>query len=93
MSNMSLCEINEEEPIGAEEFLEKTNKLCGQGAISLQSKSHNIEEATEELIELLYPEYKNISDFEHDLDLDEPPTSEAHLTGPGETTTTDHQQQ
>jgi dynein heavy chain, axonemal len=66
MSNLVLCEINDEEPISADDFLEKTNDLCTHGALMLQSKSHNIEEATEELIELLYPEYKNNIDMENE---------------------------
>lgn len=71
MSNLILCEINDEEPISAEEFLEKTNDLCTHGAILLQAKSHNIEEATEELIELLYPEYKNNAEMENDQENEE----------------------
>ena len=68
MSNLTLCEINDDEPISAEDFLEKTIEMCTHGAQSLQAKSHNIEEATEELIELLYPEYKNNPDQENEQD-------------------------
>jgi dynein heavy chain len=62
MTNIVLCEINENEPIAAEEFLEKTEKMCEIGASNLQIKSNNIEDATEELIMLLYPEYNRIEE-------------------------------
>lgn len=59
MSNTVLCEISEEEPLAVEEFVHRTEELCEKGALSLQAKSKNVEEAAEELIELLYPDYKS----------------------------------
>jgi dynein heavy chain len=58
ITNINLSEINDDEPAYIDDFLSKTVKLCEIGAISLQSKSQNIEDATEELIDLLYPDYK-----------------------------------
>lgn len=69
MSNTPLCEIPDEEPISIEEFVHRTEELCEIGAAALQTKSHNIEEATEELIELLYPDYK--TQLEKVLDQDD----------------------
>lgn len=53
-----LCEINDEEPMSVDEFYKRTEELCEEASVQLQSKSMNVEEATEELIELLYPNYK-----------------------------------
>ena len=68
MTNVSLCEIAENEPVTADEFLQKTERMCEIGASNLQIKSDNIEDATEELIKLLYPEYNSkeekLEDFE-----------------------------
>ena len=69
MSNTVLCELSDQEPISIEGFVQKTEELCEIGANLLQIKSQNIEEATEELIELLYPEYK--SKLEQILELDD----------------------
>ena len=62
MTNIPLCVLYEEEPITIEEFLARTEDLCRRGGELLQAKSSNIEDATEELIELLYPDYKNLTD-------------------------------
>lgn len=53
-----LCEFNEEEPVSVEEFYKRTEELCAEASVHLQSKSMNVEEAAEELIELLYPNYR-----------------------------------
>ena len=71
ITNIALNEINEDEPMSVEEFLQRTEELCELGASSIQSKSSNIEEATEELIELLYPDYKSNNDEHHEEEHEE----------------------
>jgi dynein heavy chain len=56
--NTPLIDLNEEEPVLAEDFLERTQRLCDLGGQSIQIRSSNVEEACEELIELVYPDYK-----------------------------------
>ena len=58
MSNIMLCELPEDEPLTVEQFLERTTDLCTQGANTLQSKSINVEDAANELINMLctFPE-------------------------------------
>ena len=58
ISNTPLVEINDEEAIFVEDFIQRTESLCEQGGRSIQIKSKNVEEATEELIDLIYPDYK-----------------------------------
>lgn len=58
ISSTHLCEFNEDEPVSVDEFFRRTDELCNEASAQLQSKSMNVEEAAEELIELLYPEYK-----------------------------------
>jgi dynein heavy chain len=71
ITNISLSEINDDEPSYIDDFLSKTESLCEIGAVNLQSKSQNIEDATEELIDLLYPDYKRIIDGKLNEDDDE----------------------
>lgn len=54
----TLCELSEDEPMSVEEFFKRTEELCAEASVQLQTKSMNVEEATEELIELLYPNYR-----------------------------------
>lgn len=58
ITDTHLCEFNEEEPVNVEEFYKRTEELCAEASVHLQSKSMNVEEAAEELIELLYPNYR-----------------------------------
>ncbi|XP_077866685.1 dynein axonemal heavy chain 5-like [Saccoglossus kowalevskii] len=53
MSTTMLCELPEDEPWTAEQFLDKTQELCNRGAITLQIKSTQVEEAANELINML----------------------------------------
>lgn len=55
--NTPLVEINDEDAVFVDEFLARAEELCQKGADSIRIKSKNVEEATEELIELIYPEY------------------------------------
>jgi dynein heavy chain, axonemal len=55
MTMTSLCDLNEDEPVLVEDFLHRTEELCNTNGIELQSKSKNIEDAAQELIDLLYP--------------------------------------
>jgi len=64
MLSVSLCESSDEEPILAEDFTRRTEELCEQNAQVVQTKSQNIEEATRELIELLYPDYARIEAYD-----------------------------
>lgn len=55
MANAILCDITEDEPIAVEEFLRRTEELCNQHSTELQFKSKNVEDAAQELIDMLYP--------------------------------------
>ncbi|KAM4687754.1 dynein axonemal heavy chain 5 [Discoglossus pictus] len=63
MSTTLLCKLPEGEPYTCEQFLQMTKDLCAKGAFILHSKSSMVEEAANELINLL-------------LDLDIHPTDE-----------------
>jgi hypothetical protein len=63
ITSTQLCEINDEDPIAIDEFYRRTEELCAEACVLLQTKSLNIEEATEELIELLYPNYRLVFFF------------------------------
>ena len=63
MTNISLCYLEDEEPITADEFYGKTEELCKRSGELLQTKSSNIEDATEELIKLIYPEYNSVPEM------------------------------
>ncbi|KAL8616403.1 Dynein heavy chain 5, axonemal [Nucella lapillus] len=54
MMDMKLCEIPEEEPLSADQFLANTVKLCQKGAWTLNMKSVSVEEAVNELITMLW---------------------------------------
>jgi dynein heavy chain, axonemal len=69
MTNITLCELGDDEPVGVEAFVHKTEELCRVGALSLQAKSQHVEEAVEELVELLYPDYKSASIQENEPSL------------------------
>ena len=60
ITSTALCEINDDEPMSIDQFWHRTQELCVQGGQFLQTKSMNVEEATEELIELLYPNYRHL---------------------------------
>lgn len=60
VATSTLCEIADDEPMSVEAFYRRTEELCAEVSLQLQSKSANVEEATEELIELLYPAYKYV---------------------------------
>ncbi|XP_064611990.1 dynein axonemal heavy chain 5-like isoform X2 [Liolophura sinensis] len=53
MSKTVLCQIPDEEPWTVDHFLENTQMLCARGAQLLQTKSINVEEAANELINML----------------------------------------
>ncbi|XP_064640332.1 dynein axonemal heavy chain 5-like isoform X2 [Lineus longissimus] len=53
MSMATLCELPEDEPWSVDKFLENTQMLCMHGAQNLQSKSINVEDAANELINML----------------------------------------
>ncbi|KAM4704637.1 dynein axonemal heavy chain 5 [Rhinophrynus dorsalis] len=53
MSVTPLCNLPDEEPLACEEFLQMTKNLCGKGALTLDSKSSMVEEAANELINML----------------------------------------
>lgn len=57
MLKTKLCQFNGEEPMTIADFLSTTEELCRLGSQALQVKSKNIEEAVDELIGLVYPEY------------------------------------
>ncbi|XP_057352291.1 dynein axonemal heavy chain 5 isoform X2 [Manis pentadactyla] len=53
MSNTPLCQLPQEEPLTCEEFLQMTKNLCVNGAQILHFKSSLVEEAVNELINML----------------------------------------
>ncbi|ESO89757.1 hypothetical protein LOTGIDRAFT_192667 [Lottia gigantea] len=53
MASTKLCELPEDEPWTVEKFLENTQMLCAKGAQILQTKSQTVEEAANELINML----------------------------------------
>lgn len=54
MATITLCELPEEEAWKVDEFVERTCQLCCKGALQLQSKSVNVEDAVNELIAMLW---------------------------------------
>ncbi|EDV21817.1 uncharacterized protein TRIADDRAFT_59929 [Trichoplax adhaerens] len=54
MSNVQLCELPEDEPWSIAEFVEKTQALCNRGAALLEAKSAQVEEAANELVDMLW---------------------------------------
>ncbi|XP_052714224.1 dynein axonemal heavy chain 5-like isoform X2 [Crassostrea angulata] len=55
MSTTKLCQLPEDEPWLCDAFLENTQMLCAKGAVALQTKSLVVEEAANELINMLCP--------------------------------------
>nr|XP_033785734.1 dynein heavy chain 5, axonemal isoform X1 [Geotrypetes seraphini] len=53
MTTIPLCKLPEEEPYTCEEFLQTTKDLCIKGAQTLHSKSSMVEEAVNELLNML----------------------------------------
>ncbi|EPQ10653.1 Dynein heavy chain 5, axonemal [Myotis brandtii] len=53
MSSTALCQLPQEEPLTCEEFLQMTKDLCVNGAQILHFKSSLVEEAVNELINML----------------------------------------
>ncbi|XP_078543788.1 dynein axonemal heavy chain 5 [Lissotriton helveticus] len=64
MSTISLCSLPEEEPLTCDEFLQMTQELCNKGGHALCTKSSMVEEAANELINMLL-------DMEDQLNKDE----------------------
>ncbi|KAM9386572.1 dynein axonemal heavy chain 5 [Phaethornis superciliosus] len=53
MNRVALCKLPEDEPMSCEEFLQKTKELCIKGSRTLHSKSSLVEDAANELINML----------------------------------------
>ncbi|KAG8442619.1 hypothetical protein GDO86_011415 [Hymenochirus boettgeri] len=53
MSTTPLCKLPEDKPLTCEEFTQMTKDLCGKGAVTLHEKSCMVEEAANELINML----------------------------------------
>ncbi|XP_069709589.1 dynein axonemal heavy chain 5 [Phaenicophaeus curvirostris] len=53
MSRVPLCKLPEDEPLSCEEFLQKTKELCIKGSQTLHLKSSLVEDAANELINIL----------------------------------------
>ncbi|XP_039592867.1 dynein heavy chain 5, axonemal isoform X2 [Polypterus senegalus] len=53
MSSTCLCNLPEDEPCTPEQFAQMTKELCIKGALSLHTKSSLVEEAANELINML----------------------------------------
>ncbi|CAH1269411.1 DNAH5 [Branchiostoma lanceolatum] len=69
MATTVLCELPEEEAWTIEHFLERTQELCSKGASTLQSKSQLVEEAANELIDMLLGD---VEEQEEEQDEEEP---------------------
>ncbi|XP_074730357.1 dynein axonemal heavy chain 5 isoform X5 [Strix uralensis] len=53
MNRVPLCKLPEDEPLSCEEFLRKTKELCLKGSRTLHLKSSLVEDAANELINML----------------------------------------
>ncbi|XP_010139316.1 PREDICTED: dynein heavy chain 5, axonemal-like, partial [Buceros rhinoceros silvestris] len=53
MNRVPLCKLPEDEPLSCEEFLQKTKELCIKGSRNLHLKSSLVEDAVNELINML----------------------------------------
>ncbi|KAM6102183.1 dynein axonemal heavy chain 5 isoform 6-T6 [Theristicus caerulescens] len=53
MNRVVLCKLPEDEPLSCEEFLQKTKELCIKGSRTLHLKSSLVEDAANELINML----------------------------------------
>ncbi|XP_074682115.1 dynein axonemal heavy chain 5 isoform X1 [Strix aluco] len=53
MNRVPLCKLPEDEPLSCEEFLQKTKELCVKGSRTLHLKSSLVEDAANELINML----------------------------------------
>ncbi|CAF0880138.1 unnamed protein product [Rotaria sordida] len=53
IATMSLCDLPEDEPITPDQFLQHTQNLCNLASKQIQLKSHNVEDAVLEVIDLL----------------------------------------
>ncbi|XP_074644897.1 dynein axonemal heavy chain 5-like [Tubulanus polymorphus] len=86
MANVTLCELPEEEPWTVDKFLENTQVLCAKGAQILQSRSINVEDAANELINMLCkceePEEEKYEE-EFETEQDEDAESEGRKSPPG----------
>eukprot|EP00057_Strongylocentrotus_purpuratus_P020210 XP_011674684.1 PREDICTED: dynein heavy chain 5, axonemal-like [Strongylocentrotus purpuratus] len=56
MSEIQLCELPEDEAWTTDQFLKRTQELSNKGAVMLQVKSIQVEEAANELINMLLAE-------------------------------------
>ena len=70
---MKLVELPEDEPWTVHDFLANTDELCVTGARELQTKSVNVEDAANELINMLLTLPETPEDDE-DFEADEPNT-------------------
>uniref|UniRef100_A0A2C9JCN9 AAA+ ATPase domain-containing protein n=1 Tax=Biomphalaria glabrata TaxID=6526 RepID=A0A2C9JCN9_BIOGL len=67
MATTTLCQLPEDEPWTVPDFIENTKKLCAKGAHILQTKSQTVEEAANELINMLC----DVEPVERDADSEE----------------------
>ncbi|XP_076826555.1 dynein axonemal heavy chain 5 isoform X2 [Brachyhypopomus gauderio] len=69
MSAIALCSLPEDDPITCEEFVQTTKELCVKGAQSLHARSILVEEAANELINMLLdPEQKEKREEEEEVE-------------------------
>ncbi|GFO43348.1 dynein heavy chain 5, axonemal [Plakobranchus ocellatus] len=82
MATTTLCQLPEDEPWTVQDFLDNTNKLCVRGSQILQTKSQTVEEAANELINMLCDEQscsqegEEEAEEEEDLGFEEEPEGE-----------------
>ncbi|XP_076449856.1 dynein axonemal heavy chain 5-like isoform X2 [Babylonia areolata] len=80
MASTRLCELPEDEPWSVDRFLENTQMLCSKGAYMLQTKSQTVEDAANELINMLCdvepPEPEAEVEEEEDAGFDEEEVAE-----------------
>ncbi|XP_056016925.1 dynein axonemal heavy chain 5-like isoform X3 [Ostrea edulis] len=71
MATTKLCQLPEDEPWLCDAFIENTQMLCAKGAVALQTKSLVVEEAANELINMLCPADMEVDEEKMEIEEDE----------------------
>nr|XP_018671052.1 dynein heavy chain 5, axonemal isoform X3 [Ciona intestinalis] len=79
MSSISLVRLPSDQPLTIHEFLQETKELCTVGSQTLQAKSRLVQEATNELIDMLM-QFPHNKDVEVEEDVVVPPSAQSMRT-------------